>query len=121
MLCPSDQCGAGPAPGPPTSFGKLEEGMPTTDDPVVNAPCRYSTVMPIDRAVPAMILAAWSMSCALRSLFLVSAISRTWSQLTLATLVLCGSPEPFSTPAALSSSLAAGGVLSLTSNDRASY
>ena len=38
---------------------------------------RYSTVMPIDRAVPAMILAAASMSLALRSAFLVSAISRT--------------------------------------------
>jgi hypothetical protein len=33
--------------------------------------------MPIDRAVPAMILAAASMSLALRSVFLVSAISRT--------------------------------------------
>src|SRR5690606_12656740 len=39
----------------------------------------YSTVMPIERAVPAMILAAASMSLALRSSFLVSAISRTWS------------------------------------------
>ena len=37
----------------------------------------YLTVMPMDRAVPAMILAAWSMSFALRSSFLVSAISRT--------------------------------------------
>jgi hypothetical protein len=70
----------------------------------------YSTVIPIDLAVPAMILAAASMSLAFRSSFLVSAISRTWSQVTLATWVLCGSPEPLGTPAALSSSLAAGGV-----------
>src|SRR5205823_6165916 len=80
-----------------------------------------TTVMPIERAVPAMIFAAWSMSCALRSVSLVLAISRTWSQVTLATLVLCGSPEPFSTPAAFSSSFAAGGVFSLKSNDRSSY
>ena len=82
---------------------------------------QLSTVMPIERAVPAMIFAAWSMSCALRSVSLVLAISRTWSQVTLATLVLCGSPEPFSTPAALSSRRAAGGVFSLKSNDRSSY
>ena len=60
-----------------------------------------STVMPIERAVPAMILAAWSMSLALRSSILVSAISRTWAWVTLATLVLCGSPLPFSTPGGL--------------------
>jgi hypothetical protein len=34
----------------------------------------YSTVIPIDRAVPAMILAAASMSLALRSAFFVSAL-----------------------------------------------
>src|SRR5262249_12118446 len=70
-----------------------------------------ATVMPIERAVPAMIRSAWSRSLALRSGSLVCAISRTWSRVTVATLVLCGSPEPFSTPAAASSSLAAGGVL----------
>lgn len=37
----------------------------------------YSTVIPIERAVPAMILAAASMSLALRSSFFVSAISCT--------------------------------------------
>ena len=40
-------------------------------------PVGYSTVMPVDRAVPAMILAAWSTSFAFRSDFLVSAISFT--------------------------------------------
>ena len=37
------------------------------------------------------------------------------------TLLRCGSPLPFSTPAAFSSSFAAGGVFSLKSNDRSSY
>src|SRR5215218_7960270 len=77
--------------------------------------------MPIDRAVPAMIFSAWSRSLALRSAILVWAISRTWSRVTEATLVLCGSPEPFSTPAALSSMRAAGGVLVTNVNDRSSY
>ena len=79
------------------------------------------TVIPIDRAVPAMIFAAWSMSLAFRSAILVWAISRTWSMVTVATLVVCGSPLPFSTPAALSSSRAAGGVLSSKVNERSSY
>ena len=39
---------------------------------------------------------------------------------TLATFVLCGSPLPFSTPAALSSSRAAGGVLVTKVNERSS-
>ena len=76
--------------------------------------------MPIDRAVPAMIFSAWSRSLALRSAILVVAISRTWSRVTVATLVLCGSPDPFSTPAALSSMRAAGGVLVTNVNDRSS-
>jgi len=37
--------------------------------------------MPIDRAVPAMIFAAASMSLALRSAILLCAISRTWAWL----------------------------------------
>src|SRR4029453_8970962 len=78
------------------------------------------TVMPIDRAVPAMIFSAWSRSLALRSAIFVVAISRTWSRVTVATLVLCGSPEPFSTPAALSSMRAAGGVLVTKVNERSS-
>src|SRR3954469_25837098 len=76
--------------------------------------------MPIDRAVPAMIFSAWSRSLALRSAILVVAISRTWSRVTVATLVLCGSPDPLSTPAALSSMRAAGGVLVTKVNDRSS-
>src|SRR3954453_11160097 len=40
---------------------------------------------------------------------------------TFATLVLCGSPLPLSTPAAASSSRAAGGVLVTKVNERSSY
>ena len=40
---------------------------------------------------------------------------------TLATFLVCGSPLPFSTPAALSSSRAAGGVLVTKVNERSSY
>src|SRR3954462_1455016 len=76
--------------------------------------------MPIDRAVPAMIFSAWSRSLALRSAILVVAISRTWSRVTVATFVLCGSPDPLSTPAALSSMRAAGGVLVTKVNERSS-
>ncbi len=46
-------------------------------------------------------LLAASRSLAFRSGILVSAISRTWALVSLATLVLCGSPEPFSTPRGL--------------------
>src|ERR1700709_993954 len=77
--------------------------------------------MPIERAVPSMILIAASMSLALRSAILVSAISRTWALVRLATLVFCGTAEPFSTPAALRMSRAAGGVLVTKVNERSSY
>ena len=40
---------------------------------------------------------------------------------TLATFLVCGSPLPFSTPAALSSRRAAGGVLVTKVNERSSY
>ena len=76
--------------------------------------------MPIDRAVPAMILAAWSRSLALRSSILVWAISRTWAMLTLATLVLCGSPRALLDTGGCSSSRAAGGVLVTKVNERSS-
>ena len=48
------------------------------------------TVMPIERAVPAMIFSAASRSLALRSGILVSAISRTWARVIEATLIFCG-------------------------------
>src|SRR5699024_9474430 len=79
-----------------------------------------STVMPMERAVPAMIAAPASMSRALRSFFLVSAISLHCSQVTEPTLSVCGTPEPFLMPAAFSSSLAAGGDFRMKSNERSS-
>ena len=60
------------------------------------------------------------MSLAFRSGILVSAISRTCAWVILATLVLCGSPEPFSTPAAFWISSAAGGVLMMKVKERSS-
>ena len=67
-----------------------------------------------------MIFIAASMSLALRSGILTSAISRTWSLVSLPTLVLCGSPEPFWTPAAFLISSAAGGVLVMKVKERSS-
>ena len=69
---------------------------------------RSLTVMPMDRAVPAMIRSAMSRSFALRSAIFFSAISRTCARVTEPTLSLCGVPEPFATPDALISSCAAG-------------
>merc|ERR1711969_7559 len=70
-----------------------------------------STVMPMERAVPAMIFEAASMSFALRSGCLAWAISRTWSLVILPTLTVWGVAEAFCTPAAFLISSAAGGVL----------
>src|SRR3546814_10039901 len=57
--------------------------------------------MPIERAEPAMILAAASMSLAFRSFIFASAISRTWAMVTLPTLSRFGTLEPLATLAAL--------------------
>src|SRR3974377_1307067 len=70
-----------------------------------------STLMPMERAVPAMIFSAASIVVAFRSGILVCAMSRTWALVMLPTLVLCGSALPLSTPAAFLISSAAGGVL----------
>ena len=50
--------------------------------------------MPMERAVPAIMLIAASTLAAFRSGILVSAILRTSSLLMVATLVLLGTPEP---------------------------
>ena len=57
---------------------------------------------PIERAVPSIIRIADSMFAAFKSGILVSAISCTCARVTVATFVLLGVPEPFSTPAAFS-------------------
>src|SRR5699024_1044528 len=79
------------------------------------------TVMPIDRAVPAMILAAASGLVAFRSVIFDSAISRIWSAEMVPTFSECGVPEPLATPAAFLISSAAGGVLVMKVNERSSY
>ena len=65
--------------------------------------------MPMERAVPAMVRLADSMSLVLRSGIFTLAISSTSDHRTVATLVLLGSPEPLSILAALSRRTAAGG------------
>jgi len=68
----------------------------------------------------AMIFDAASRSFALRSTIFASAISRTWACVSLPTFVVCGTPEPFATPAAFLMSSAAGGVLRMNVNERSS-
>ena len=76
--------------------------------------------MPILRAVPSTIRIAASTLAAFRSGILVSAISRTLSRLTVATLLRFGSPEPDSIPATFLRRTAAGGVLVMKVNERSS-
>src|SRR6185312_12268095 len=80
----------------------------------------FSTLMPIERAVPAMIFSAASIVVAFRSGILVCAMSRTWAAEMLPTLVLCGSALPLSTPAAFLISSGAGGVFVIKVNVRSS-
>src|SRR5450432_4664986 len=67
--------------------------------------------MPIDRAVPLMLLIAASTDAAFRSGIFWVAMSRTWASVTVPTLVLLGTPEPLARLAAFLSRTAAGGVL----------
>src|SRR5436190_3625311 len=80
-----------------------------------------ATSTPIERAVPAMILAACSTSCALRSGSLRSAISRNCCCVIVPTFSRLGSPEPFGIRSAWRISTAAGGVLVMKVKDRSSY
>ena len=75
---------------------------------------------PIERAVPSIIRIADSTFAAFKSGILVSAISCTCARVTVATLVLLGVPDPFSTPAAFFKRTAAGGVLVMKVNDLSS-
>src|SRR6201996_7271244 len=84
------------------------------------APVQPSTLMPIERAVPAMIFSAASMVVAFRSGIFVSAICRSCAAVSEPTLVTCGSALPLSTPAAFLISSGAGGVLVMKVNDRSS-
>src|SRR5262249_19453873 len=82
------------------------------------APRQSTTSSPIDRAAPSMVLTAESRLVVLRSGSLSCAMSRTCFLVTLPTLFLLGSPEPFSSPAAFLSRTAAGGVLVTKVNER---
>src|SRR5699024_12251830 len=102
-----EQLWCGPAPDPATSTP-------------VGVGSQLSTVIPIERAVPATIFAAASASLAFGSVILVSAISRTWSWVSEPTLVGCGVPAHLVTPAAFLISSAAGGVLVMKVKERSS-
>ena len=67
--------------------------------------------MPIERAVPLMLLMAVSTEAAFRSGIFCVAISRTCFSVTLPIFSLFGVPEPLAIPAAFISRTAAGGVL----------
>src|SRR6266508_923249 len=75
---------------------------------------------PIERAVPSMILMAWSTSRAFKSSSLVSAIWRTWSRVSRPTFSRLGSPEPLGIPSASLISTAAGGVFVMNVKERSS-
>ena len=72
-------------------------------------------------AVPLIMLIACSTSLAFKSTIFISAISFTCFDDTFPTFVLWGTPEPFSSPDAFSSSTAAGGVFVTNVNDLSEY
>src|SRR5262249_12284035 len=69
-----------------------------------------STVMPIERAVPATVRTAASRSAPVRSRCLALAISSTWPRVSLPTLSRWGFDEPFSSLSAFLMRTDAGGV-----------
>src|SRR3954447_25684222 len=79
-----------------------------------------STSTPIERAVPAMINIAWSTSRAFRSGSFVSAIERTWSDVSFPTLLRFGSADPLSRLSASLINTAAGGVFVMNVKERSS-
>src|SRR5207248_6369852 len=68
------------------------------------------TSMPIERAEPSIISIALSISLALRSFILASAIARTWARVTLPALEMAGDLEPPASFAAFLRKYDAGGV-----------
>src|SRR4051812_18879658 len=79
-----------------------------------------TTSTPMERAVPAMIFAAWSMSFAFRSCIFCSAISRSWASVIFPTLSRCGSEDPFSSEIVCLIRTAAGGDLTTNVKERSS-
>ena len=78
-------------------------------------------MIPIERAVPAIILIAASREPALRSGIFVSAIFFTCSFVSFATFVLLGVAEAVSIPAAFLMRTGAGGVFVMNVNERSAY
>src|SRR5262245_31007578 len=77
--------------------------------------------MPMLRAVPSTDFTADFRFSVFRSGSLVRAISSTWAIVTLPTLSLLGTPEPFASPAAFLSRMLAGGVLVMNVYERSWY
>src|SRR5947208_4700593 len=77
-----------------------------------------TTSSPMERAVPATIFIAASMSVAFKSVSLISAIFLTWARVTFPTFWRFEVGEPFSMPASFFRSTAAGGVLVMNVNVR---
>src|SRR5439155_700026 len=77
-----------------------------------------STSSPIERAVPATIFIAASISLAFKSGIFSSAILRTWARVTFPTFCRFEVGLPFSIPASFFRSTAAGGVLVMNVNVR---
>src|SRR5438105_2373938 len=77
-----------------------------------------TTSSPMERAVPATIFIAASMSVAFRSGSLISAIFLSWARVTFPTFWRFEVGEPFSMPASFFRSTAAGGVLVMNVNVR---
>src|SRR5580658_9160090 len=122
-----DQCGAGtlareisPRSDQRPAPISLQQNQRSLDGQMrPSLPKTYPTTsMPIDRAVPRMLLIAVSTDAALRSGIFCFAISSTCLAVTLPTLSLFGVPEPLAMPAARFNRIEAGGVLVMKVKER---
>src|SRR6185312_2731227 len=95
----------------PRSHDPLTSVVLTGGDPPSHRETYPTTSSPIDRAVPATVLTAASSDSQLRSGSFSLAISSTCLAVTVPTLFLFGSADPFAMFAARLSSTGAGGVL----------
>src|SRR6202011_4311829 len=77
--------------------------------------------MPMDRAVPRILLIAVSTEAAFKSGIFCLAMSSTCLAVTLPTLSLFGVPDPLAMPAARFNRIDAGGVLVMKVNERSLY
>src|SRR5215831_15162453 len=108
-----DTLGGSNGPGGPSHSRQLEPGNQNQLQPITSSP--------IDRAVPATVLIAACSESQLRSGILVRAISSTCFAVTVPTLLLFGSADPFAIFAARFNSTAAGGVFVMNEYERSEY